>query len=516
MARVEFDLDEMAALAESLRRQGDQLLEGPISAVAREATALPAVEQRLARYGIRLGPSADAVERSRGPAAQMANALSDLGLTLSSLRNVLNDIERHAEANAGQLFKDVGDTRVQMLQRGILENPQAIPLARLRSQIDWRLPADPAQAAGAVRLWLQSEVPDAATRAWIVENSPDVARLLAENVDEGDRAVRELRAVMSEQGTRPFAYFLGLSPERRQWLAVAYPSLIGNLDGAPSDMRGMANRVNLVAYREKLFDDLARSQLQGYRVPARDETSLSLRIRAIDSLLDTEAGNRVLAFDRPDAITQMTVVVDDSTPSKIAWMRLMSELAQQAGSQQGYSQAMLEELNRLKDSDDPAVARFGRETAHDLSTTGRIDPGKAADLLGKAEYPLLILTAVLDAGERIEAGEKPPEAVFQAIGKSGTSAAAGTAGTYLCMATGPGMVPCTLIGIGAGLAGERLWQLNQDNIEYATSPAPGDDGTNEIPVVALPPTTPYEPGKYFNPVPKPSPLRQGYPYTPTP
>lgn len=340
--------------------------------------------------------------------------------------------------------------------------------------------------------------------------------MLAENVDETDNAVRELRAATTRPGAHPYDYFLSLSPERREWLAVAYPSLIGNLDGAPADLRGLANKVNLVAYREKLFDDLAQSQLQGYRVASRDEASIALRLQGIDWLLATPAGDRVLAFDRPDSTTQMKVIVDESAVGGKAMAdatRLMHELAAQADSQQGYSQALLSDLDSLSQSKDPAVAKFGRETAYELRTTGQIDAGKAAELLGKADYPVALLGAIADAGQRIDSGQKPPDAIANALGQGAVGFGAGYGAGAVCVAAGPGAVPCALVGVGAGIAAEELYRVVEDHNDYVFTPAPGDAGSDDkYALVAGGPKTAYDPSKYFVPAPPPKPPHSGGPY----
>ncbi|MQA98094.1 MAG: hypothetical protein GEV11_27085 [Streptosporangiales bacterium] len=351
------------------------------------------------------------------------------------------------------------------------------------------------------RLWLETQIPDSATRKWVVQNSPDVARLLAENVDEADAAVRELRARTEHPGSRPFDYFLSLSKERREWLAVAYPSLIGNLDGAPPEMRWTANRTSLVAYREKLFDDLAVSQAQGYRAPARDESSLSLRINAIDMLLASDGGSRVLAFDKPDTITPMRVALAGSAAgvSAIELARLMNDLAEAAGKQLGYSDALLRDFDTLSRSDDPAVARFGREMGADLRTSGRIDPGRAAELLGKVEWPLAIVGVLADANQRIQEGDKPPDAVLGAVGK-GAAGFGGAAGAgAICLATGAAALPCALIAVGGAAAGELLWDVSEDGRDYAFTAAPGDVDSSTLSMYAD--ARPYDPEKYFIPLP---------------
>ncbi|MFD8754725.1 alpha/beta hydrolase [Kitasatospora sp. NPDC059577] len=85
-------------------------------------------------------------------------------------------------------------------------------------------------------------------------------------------------------------FFAGLSPAARDALAVRHPLVVGNLDGAPVDLRYRANALALAAERTR---ELARAADPA--LTPQDHEAARTRAERYRTLLD--GGRQVLAFD---------------------------------------------------------------------------------------------------------------------------------------------------------------------------------------------------------------------------
>ncbi|MFJ5117830.1 alpha/beta hydrolase [Kitasatospora sp. NPDC088548] len=86
------------------------------------------------------------------------------------------------------------------------------------------------------------------------------------------------------------AFFAGLTPARRDALAVRHPLVVGNLDGAPVQLR---YRANALALTEERGRELARAT-DPARTP-QDHAAARARAERYRTLLD--GGRQILAFD---------------------------------------------------------------------------------------------------------------------------------------------------------------------------------------------------------------------------
>ncbi|MCQ4207248.1 alpha/beta hydrolase [Streptomyces longispororuber] len=86
------------------------------------------------------------------------------------------------------------------------------------------------------------------------------------------------------------AFFAGLSTVERHELAARHPSVVGNLDGAPTALRYEANGMALRAERTRALADAADSS----RTPQERATARALAERCAELLAP---GRRILAFD---------------------------------------------------------------------------------------------------------------------------------------------------------------------------------------------------------------------------
>ncbi|MFC8454880.1 alpha/beta hydrolase [Kitasatospora sp. NPDC057223] len=86
------------------------------------------------------------------------------------------------------------------------------------------------------------------------------------------------------------AFFAALTPAEQARLLAEYPLVVGNLDGAPLDLRYRANRAAIAAERDRAQDRAADRSL--------DSTARALAVsRANDCAHLLEPGRQILAFD---------------------------------------------------------------------------------------------------------------------------------------------------------------------------------------------------------------------------
>ncbi len=86
------------------------------------------------------------------------------------------------------------------------------------------------------------------------------------------------------------AFFASLTPAEQARLLAEYPLVVGNLDGAPLDLRYRANRAALAAERDRAQDRAADRSL--------DSSTRALAVsRANDCAHLLEPGRQILAFD---------------------------------------------------------------------------------------------------------------------------------------------------------------------------------------------------------------------------
>lgn len=86
------------------------------------------------------------------------------------------------------------------------------------------------------------------------------------------------------------AFFDGLGTQQRLRLAERFPLVVGNLPGAPVQLRYRANRHALVRAR-----DTARARMHDERLSATGQYMAGRRMHRFDSMLDE--GRQILAFD---------------------------------------------------------------------------------------------------------------------------------------------------------------------------------------------------------------------------
>ncbi|MER5637273.1 alpha/beta hydrolase [Kitasatospora sp. NPDC002227] len=121
---------------------------------------------------------------------------------------------------------------------------------------------------------LAISTPPAGSAAWVADHSL--------GLDLPDPATAAPQAVA--------AFFATLTPEQTAHLVAAYPLVVGNLDGAPLQLRYQANRVAIAAERDR-----ARARAADPKLDA--DTRALAKSRADDSEGLLAKGRQILAFD---------------------------------------------------------------------------------------------------------------------------------------------------------------------------------------------------------------------------
>jgi hypothetical protein len=496
--KIVWDMRDLYALAELLTNQGAALKRDVANRLPRELASLDAAQTELARYRIRLRNAQPLQHQARhAPSAEIVNELEHASRTVRGLHNLLEQIERDAEARAGRIWQHLtGAQELELRQRltRLVGDPRTVMLGDLQGQLDksYDLPSN--ERAAALRDWLQQRVSDAGTRLWLVMNSPDVALLLSENSDESDPAVKKFKDMVTNGPPRTWLdNWAKIPADQMLWFATAYPSEVNSIPGVPADMRGLANRIRLLGYRQKLLTNFEHSQqMQGFRLPARDATSIKLRVDAIERLLASPAGFRVLDFQETSFIEPMKVTIDGNASSANPFsvgniVQYLNGLSENTKDSHERLAATLQSLAILRDnSTDPEIKRFSAELEAQLRGHQAL---KLADIerFADMQKPLAVLTAVVDAADQVMNEKRPmAEAVLRAGVAAGIDFGAGLAATAGCTSltaeTGVGLFACPVVGVAASLGAQQVWDKFSASTDYAMRPAPGDVNSRDKPI----------------------------------
>ncbi|MDN3357087.1 hypothetical protein [Actinomadura sp. DC4] len=488
-------MDDLVSFAKVLKDNATGLNRDLTAQLPKELARLAEAETTLRRYKISLRTAQAARETAgRTPVGSIATELDQAGRKVTGLHDLLARFEREAELQAGRIWSPLtGARKAELHQRmeRLLDNPRAIKLAELEAQVDQDISLDPGKQANDVRRWLEQNVPDAGTRLWLIVNLPKAAQLLSENADDSDPALKRFTAITT-MPTKVFAdNWKKLSLDQQLWFATAYPSVVGGMAGAPAELRGLANRIGLVGYHEKLMGQLGDSQSGvGYKLYPRDEASVKLRIAAIEKLLASPAGFRVLDFEQTDTMTPFKVTLNGSrssadTPKLGDLLQRLNDVGEDTGDAHERSSAMLESLAIYANSKDPEVAKFARQLESQLRGHTTFTP-EDIERFAKLETPLAVIKAVIDASDQVMNEKRPvPEALIRASVAEGVDLAAGAAATAGCSAvvaeTGAGEIVCPFVGVAAsGLAGD-IWEGATKG--DALADVPGDAGSKDPAIV---------------------------------
>lgn len=190
-----------------------------------------------------------------------------------------NSLRTALQGEYGEAVADLDDAAAavaRMMEQGatpenlrFLYERGALGLGDVAFFPDWRHLFDLSQGLPAE---LQGKT--AAEIAAILEKNPELARWAmgnqpgTESADPAERALALALATPGDAKTKMDAIraaFNGMSEEDRNRMAVLFPGVVGNLNGAPFDQRAKANRVAIVvevedekAQLQQLKDDLAR------------------------------------------------------------------------------------------------------------------------------------------------------------------------------------------------------------------------------------------------------------------
>ncbi|GAA0694706.1 alpha/beta hydrolase family protein [Kitasatospora atroaurantiaca] len=131
-----------------------------------------------------------------------------------------------------------------------------------------------AAQAAAANEQVAISTPPAGSAEWVADHS--LGRSLP------DPATADARTVA--------AFFTSLTPEQTEQLIAEYPLVVGNLDGAPLDLRYRANRVAIAAERDR-----ARARAADQKLDATTRAEATSRADDSEHLL--ARGRQILAFD---------------------------------------------------------------------------------------------------------------------------------------------------------------------------------------------------------------------------
>ncbi|MFJ9517658.1 alpha/beta hydrolase [Kitasatospora sp. NPDC101801] len=137
--------------------------------------------------------------------------------------------------------------------------------------------------------------PPAGSSQWVVDHS--LGR------DLPDPATADARSVA--------AFFASLTPTQTDRLATGYPLVVGNLDGAPLQLRYRANRLAIAAERDR-----ARARADDRRLDADTRARAAARADDSDHLLAPE--RQILAFDPRGRGLVSEVYGDLTTAQRVA------------------------------------------------------------------------------------------------------------------------------------------------------------------------------------------------------
>jgi len=191
------------------------------------------------------------------------------------------------------------------------------------------------------------------------------------------------------------AFFAGLSAERRQRLAERYPLVVGNLDGAPVELRYQANRIALrqaLAAAERTADGSDAGSGSGSRsadASAREEARN--RAQTYQSLL--RPGRQILAFDPRGRGKLAEVFGDLATAKRVAVLVPGSDVDlthyENLGSPLKVPAGMAQSLRAQEIADDPGTGTAVIAWA-DYTTPVGLGADAATSRLAQAAVPGLL------------------------------------------------------------------------------------------------------------------------------
>ena len=347
-------LDAVGAVADALRRLAGALDEhGPALRDLRHRTAR-ALEDLVDPFSADHHAAQRQVEQLRTETSGHVDALLALDAAAAA---VLVDATARLGALSGLAAEDgwiatatAPGVLAFLAARGIVDSAaQSALLARAAA-----LP--PGKEGDARLRELLTALPPTAAAA-LLERHPELARRLLGGLTAtaplpaGSPEARLLAALAATYPLTPKervaavrAFFAGLAPEQVQRLAVLYPDVLGNLDGAPLDARVAANRLRVAVELDAERDRHTAFVLKAEGAPdwektygpyltdgwpnlvvhlESDQTLLdrsSQRIAYYERLLGEEFATPAPAPGRPSAVLHQVVYFDPSGDGRVAEM----------------------------------------------------------------------------------------------------------------------------------------------------------------------------------------------------